>query len=843
MSIRLRGQSIRLVLATIFVSVFALGCLPSPNQPLGREPSDAASPSSANVANTDTASTTMENVPEIQPLITEQFSGSDGETTAVDPAILASSQPPPATYDQEGLPPLLPDSSAADKARPESRNVGESIVPLPEPSSNHAPASDLLSEEVTPIATQDMGIHPPPGTRPTIENPIDKIQIGAAMGETTTIQNDRTQAFPESVEMNAPLIPREQFFGQPERTMAKISPDGNSLAFLAASGGVMNVHVAPVEQLSDSRPVTNQGKLDIQDFYWAYTSRHILFLQDDDGDGDFHVFSANLDTGQVIDLTPLERASAKVVAVSHKFPAEILVGVDEQSEDELHDIHRVNIVTGEHEQVLENPGFRGFVVDDEYRIRFAYKYDDQGGKTYFQPGVTAAWEKYMEFASEDAPTSTFLGFDRTGEVLYFLDSRQANTGVLKSLDLTTGESQLLAENPLTDASGALVHPTEKVIQAVTFEHERRRWKILDPRIDADLDYLNSIADSDVNIISRTLDDSLWTVEFERDNGPVQYFLYDRDERATKFLFSERPALDDLPLVKMHPISITASDGLPLVSYLSLPPGSDPDGDGRPTMHLPMVLLVHGGPWDRDVWGYHPVHQLLANRGYAVLSVNYRGSTGFGKEFLNAGDGQWSKQIHGDLLDAVQFAVTQRISDPDYIAIMGGSFGGYATLVGLAFTPETFACGVDIVGPPNLVALMENPPQSWMPMLVAKRRVGDPDTNEGRADLLSRSPISRVNEIIRPLLIGHGGRDPFVRQEDSDHLVASLQHRNIPVTYLVCPDEGHGFQNPTNRLAFYAVTEAFLAKYLGGRSQPIGDLLQRAEVDVPVGANEISGLPR
>jgi dipeptidyl aminopeptidase/acylaminoacyl peptidase len=280
----------------------------------------------------------------------------------------------------------------------------------------------------------------------------------------------------------------------------------------------------------------------------------------------------------------------------------------------------------------------------------------------------------------------------------------------------------------------------------------------------------------------------------------------------------------------------------LVCYLSLPPGSDPDGDGRPDKPVPMVLDVHGGPWARDDWGFNPHHQWLANRGYAVLSVNYRGSTGFGKEFINAANGEWSRKMHDDLIDAVNWAVEKKIAQKDKVAIMGGSYGGYATLVGLTYTPDVFACGVDIVGPSSLVTLLQNVPEYWMPFMpVMKMRVGDVDTEEGQKALLERSPLTRVDKIQKPLLIGQGANDPRVTQLEADQIVEAMKQKNIPVTYVLYPDEGHGFARPENRMSFNAVAEAFLAEHLGGRFEPVGDDFEGATIKVPTGDDGVPGL--
>jgi dipeptidyl aminopeptidase/acylaminoacyl peptidase len=293
---------------------------------------------------------------------------------------------------------------------------------------------------------------------------------------------------------------------------------------------------------------------------------------------------------------------------------------------------------------------------------------------------------------------------------------------------------------------------------------------------------------------------------------------------------------------MHDRVIKSRDGLNLVSYLSLPPVSDPDNDGVPNEPVPLVLDVHGGPWARDGWGLNSTHQWLANRGYAVLSVNYRGSTGFGKDFINAANGEWSGKMHDDLIDAVNWAVENKIAQKDKIAIMGGSYGGYATLVGLTYTPDVFACGVDIVGPSSLVTLLQNVPPYWVPFMpVMKVRVGDVETDEGRAELLKRSPLELVEEIKKPLLIAQGANDPRVKQLEADQIVKAMTEKNIPVTYVLYPDEGHGFHRPENNKSFNAVTEAFLAEQLGGRFEPVGKDFEGATITVPEGAEHVPGL--
>jgi dipeptidyl aminopeptidase/acylaminoacyl peptidase len=451
-------------------------------------------------------------------------------------------------------------------------------------------------------------------------------------------------------------------------------------------------------------------------------------------------------------------------------------------------------------------------------------------------------QTYLSIPMEDAMTTQPFGLDRDGRYLYLADSRGRNTGALFCHDLQTGEIQLLAEDPRSDLDGVMIHPSKKTIQAVAFNYERRTWQVLDPEVQPDLDYLRTIADGDVDVISRTHDDASWIVAYSMDNSPVRCYRYDRQSRSVQFLFTNRAALEDKPLAKMHPVTIPSRDGWNLVNYLTLPVGSDSNGDGRPDKPLPLVLMVHGGPWGRDVWGYNGWHQWLANRGYAVLSVNFRGSTGLGKDLTNAGNMQWGAKMHEDLIDSVEWALAQGIATPGKVAIMGGSYGGYATLVGLTFTPDYFACGVDIVGPSNLITLLETIPPYWAPMLaMLTSRVGDHRTEEGRAFLQSCSPLTYADRIVRPLLIGQGANDPRVKQAESDQIVQAMQAKNIPVTYVLYPDEGHGFARPENNLSFNAIAEAFLAKCLGGRFEPVGNDFANSSLQVLQGANQVPGL--
>ncbi len=650
------------------------------------------------------------------------------------------------------------------------------------------------------------------------------------------------------------LIPRDVLFGNPQRAQGRLSPDGKWLSFLAPVEGVLNVWVVKTgEDLSKAVAVTEDKKRGIRNHDWAYDNKHILYTQDKDGDENWHLYATNVETRKTKDLTPIDGVRAEIREISHKNADEILVGLNDRN-PQLHDIWRINIESAEKELVQQNHGVAGYLTDDNLKVRLALNYTPLGGQVWLLPegeGESRTWTNFQEFGPEDAMTSGPAGFDKTGNTLYFLDSRNRNTAGLFAMGLDAKEPKLVAENAKSDVGGVLVHPTEKNIQAVSFTYERTEWKILDPAIEEDFEYLKSVEDGEIIVASRTLDDTQWIVSFLLDDGPAKTYRYVRGsaglaaggpERKAHFLFANRDDLDDYPLVKMHSPVVKTRDGLDMVCYLSLPPGSDSDNDGRPNGPVPMVLFVHGGPWARDTWGLNPSHQWLANRGYAVLSVNYRGSTGFGKDFINAANGEWSRKMHDDLIDAVKWAIDEKIAQEDKVAIMGGSYGGYATLVGLTFTPNVFACGVDIVGPSSLVTLLQNVPEYWMPFMpVMKVRVGDVDTEEGQKALLERSPLTRVDQIKKPLLIGQGANDPRVTQLEADQIVEAMKQKNIPVTYVLYPDEGHGFARPENRMSFNAVAEAFLAEHLGGRFEPVGDDFKGASIEVPDGADGVPGL--
>lgn len=658
------------------------------------------------------------------------------------------------------------------------------------------------------------------------------------------------------------LLPRSVLFGNPDRAGSQLSPDGEWISYLAPVNGVLNIWVAPADDVTKAKAITADTKRGIRQHMWAFDNAHVIYLQDVGGDENWKVFSVPARGGAAKDLTPFEdikgpdgkpimlpsgqplRPAARIEGVSPKFPTQILVGLNNRS-PQFHDLYKIDIATGKMDLVIENNEYVGFNADDDFVPRIAVTQTPDGGMDWLLADGKGGFKPWQHVGMEDSLTTGVVGFDKTGGVAYVTDSRDSNTAKLTRVDLATGKAEVLAHNAKADSGAVLTHPTEKTVQAVEFEYDRSEWTVLDPSIKGDLDYLKSVTPGEMIVQARSQKDDRWLVSFMQDNGPVKLYRYDRTAgkpgKAT-FLYTNRSKLEGLTLASMQPVVVKSRDGMNLVSYLTLPVGSDTKQAGRPDKPVPMVLFVHGGPWARDSWGYNPHHQWLANRGYAVLSVNFRASTGFGKEFLNAGNREWSGKMHDDLLDAVNWAVKEGVAQKDKVAIMGGSYGGYATLAGLTVTPDVFACGVDIVGPSNIVTLLKSIPPYWEPMIEQfARRVGDPRTPEGVAFLTERSPLTHVANIKKPLLIGQGANDPRVKQAESDQIVSAMQERNIPVTYVLFPDEGHGFARPENSMAFNAVVEAFLSQHLGGRAEPIGDDLTKSTAEVRAGAGGAPGL--
>ena len=640
----------------------------------------------------------------------------------------------------------------------------------------------------------------------------------------------------------APLIERTKLFGNPSRTAGQISPDGKWLSWLAPRDGVMNVWVAPVAKPGEGRALTAEKVRPIRSYFWAPDASMILFINDKGGDEDFLLYGVDVASGVQKSLTPFTKTRVQIAGLSRQVKDRILIGLNNR-DPRWHDVHSLDLKTGKLTLVMKNDGYAGFGVDQQLRIRSATKPRPDGGSEIYkvENGVVAATpEESIDF--EDSSATGPAGYTNDGSTRYWLDTRGRDTAALVAQDLRSNARTVLAENARADIGGAMASPLTGKVDAYATNYLKVEWIALDPAIKGDLDFLKTKLKGQVAVTSRTDRDDLWTVAVDPVTGPAAFYLYDRKAQQLTKLFTTRPELETATLADMHPVEIKSRDGLTQVSYLTLPPGSDADGDGKPDKPVPMVLLVHGGPWGRDGYGYNGLHQWLANRGYAVLSPNFRASTGFGKKYLAAGNLQWGLKMHDDLLDAVDWAVQRGVTTRDKVAIMGGSYGGYAVLAGLAFTPETFACGVDIVGPSNLNTLLAATPSYWESgRRQMFRRMGDPGTPEGQAVLKAASPLFKADAIKRPLLIGQGANDPRVNQRESTQIVDAMKAKNIPVTYVLFPDEGHGFARPENNLAFYAASEHFLERCLGGRSEPYGTAFVGSSITVPYGAEFAPGL--
>ncbi len=610
-----------------------------------------------------------------------------------------------------------------------------------------------------------------------------------------------------------PLITREILFGNPERTSPRISPDGKYLTYIAPDEkNVLQVWLRTVGQ-QDDRQLTNDQKRGIRIYFWTYDGEQLIYLQDSDGDENWHFYSVNINSNIVRDLTPFQGIQAQPVALDPNFPNEILVGLNLQDRRK-HDVYRINLKNGAVEFDTENPdNIVAWTSDTQFQVRAAIATTADGGyDLLFREAIDKPWETLRHWGADDQGYA--VDFSTDNQTLYLVGSHDANAQRLIALDLATRQETVMAEDAQYDVGGLLVHPIERVIQAVSFYKDKQEWQILDQSIVADFEAIAQVRPGEFNVSSRDLADNTWLVAYITDDGPVYYYAYNRESKTSTLLFSNQPQLEELPLAPMQPISYQARDGLTIHGYLTTPL--------RIPAQMPAVILVHGGPWARDTWGYSPIVQWLANRGYAVLQVNFRGSTGYGKDFLNAANREWAAKMHDDLIDAVNWLVQQSIADQNKIAIMGGSYGGYAALVGLTFTPDVFAAGVDIVGPSNLVTLMQSIPPYWAPMkAMFSHRLGDLETEE--EFLKSRSPLFFADQIQKPLLIGQGANDPRVKQAESEQIVAAMHQAGKPVVYALYPDEGHGFARPENRLHFFAKAEEFLAKYLGGRFEPMGDI--------------------
>src|SRR5919199_634711 len=482
------------------------------------------------------------------------------------------------------------------------------------------------------------------------------------------------------------LIPREILFGNPEKAQPRLSPDGKRLAYLAPVDGVLNVHTGPVISPTggeDYRPVTQDRKRGIRIYFWAEDNEHIVYLQDVGGNEDWRIHATDPETQETRDLTPFEEVQAQLLAKNKHFPGTLLVGLNKEN-PQVHDVYRLSISSGDLQLVARNPGnVASWVADRLFRVRGALAAAPEGGfDLLFRETEEAGWRTLVSWGPEDALNSGPVGFSGDGERMYLLDSREANAARLVALDLESGALEVLAGDDRYDVGDVLLDPDTHEVQAVAIEKARAEWTVLDERIRTDFEAVEKLDRGDFAVTSRDRADQNWLVAFTVDDRGATYYSYDRAKRDGSHLFDARPELSRYTLAQMEPIAFTARDGLEIEGYLTLPSGSPAERE-----HLPMVLNVHGGPWARDGWGYNPEAQWLANRGYACLQVNYRGSTGYGKRFLNAGNKEWGAAMHDDLVDAVSWAVEEGIADPERVAIYGGSYGGEAAPAGGSLLPH------------------------------------------------------------------------------------------------------------------------------------------------------------
>ena len=626
-----------------------------------------------------------------------------------------------------------------------------------------------------------------------------------------------------------PLIPREILWGNPVKDKPMISPGGTRIAYLANSPeGVLNIWVASVGK-KDEKMVTHDTTRGVFEFFWGYSDDHILFLQDNSGDENDHLKSVDLKTGKIRDLTPFQDVRATNILKDDQHPEEVMVGLNRR-DPRLFDMYRVHLVTGAITLEAENPGdVIGWTTDREFRIRAATAFrDDLSTAIRIRDSHDQPWRDLLVTPFERTPFlgqynggSLITGFDQSGKILYAITSLNSDTTQLVALDTATGKIlQVIAADPQSDLVD--IEDRYEVMNdketgkplAAAYMYFQQKYKVLEKSLQGDFALLEKTHSGVFHISSRDARDNIWIVHYFSDTRPEAFYVYQRQTKKLEPFITSRPDLEKYKLAEQKGIVITARDGMKLPSFLTLPPETE-------AKNLPLVLLVHGGPWFRDYWGFDPEVQWMANRGYAVLQVNFRGSTGFGVKHLNAGTGGWcTGSMQQDLNDAVDWAIKEGIADPKRIAIYGGSYGGYATLCGIVFSPDRFVAAVEAVGVSDVAHLLSSFPPYWKP--VKKRwirRIGV-DVENDEAGNKRISPLHNAEKIRTPLFIAHGSNDPRVKQEASDRIVAAMRAKNLPVTYIVYPDEGHGFERGPNRVDYAGRVEEFFARYLKGRLEPV-----------------------
>lgn len=643
------------------------------------------------------------------------------------------------------------------------------------------------------------------------------------------------------------LIPRQAIFANPDKEQVMLSPDGKWIGYRALVGDTMNVWVAPAGEPAKARAVTKQSGAPVVDYRWAYlpgrAGRLLYCVPTDDGE---HVFLLNLDNGESRDLTPGKGVVAFIEKFSPDHPEEVLLRVEKPPQANI-DYQRLNLRTDAAAVVFKNDrNFERVLFDDDWRPRVATVRKPSQGYELLQPNDKGEWVSFASFQDGmEANVSQPVTLDKAGKTLYLTDNRGRDKAALYALDLATGKQTLLLEDPFTDVLPALlIHPKTGRVQTASSYYGRLRRHFLDPTLIPDFDYLRTVQRGDIGLLSpnggRSLDDRLWLAVF-MDGGPMRYYLYDRTARRSTFLFTENKSLDGYTLGRRQLEVITTRDGLEFPADLYLPRAADPEGNGRPRRPLPLLMYVHGGPWGAypwNSWSTNRTLQLWADRGYAVLRVEFRGAGGFGREMSEAGVGEWGDKMQNDLEDAADWAVKQGITTRERIGLWGWSYGGYATLQALA-TSDRFACGLAMYAPTELDSFIaETAPFA---RTYFQKNIGDNTTEAGRALLRKISPFHYAASFAKPVLIAQGGKDQIVPQKQADRFVAEMQRHKKPVTYLLYPDEPHDFVRAENWASLFAIAERFFHEHLGGRYEPIGNDLRGSSLEVRAGAELIPGL--
>jgi len=609
-------------------------------------------------------------------------------------------------------------------------------------------------------------------------------------------------------DQSPPRLPLKAFFDNPKYASATISPDGRRIAFLApAENDRLNIWICAADApLDTAKQVTHEKTRGVFAFSWTRDGRWILYSRDSNGDENFHLIRADPEKPEApgIDLTPAAGSRADIIDLPRESPGVAVVSWNKRDPHHF-DAYRIDIATGAATMVAENPGdVESWHADAHGRVLAADALlENTETEIRVRPDERSPFDALADY-HEDEQAST-QGFGADGLFLYVTSARNSNVIRLVKLDIKTGADTLIDQDSEYDVAGPVISDLTHQLLGVSYDKERFTYKAIDPAFARDLAALAKIHDGDIQINNGTADDREWMVSYNSPTDPGATYLYNRDTGTARFIFRPRPWLKPETLAEMQPITIRSRDGLTLHGYLTLPKGVPPH-------NLPAVEIVHGGPWVRASWGYNAEAQFLANRGYATIIINYRGSVGFGKAFMNAGDKEWGGKMTDDMVDASQWLIDQKIADPKRIAIYGGSYGGYATLAALAFRPGVYACGIDYVGISNLLTFMNTIPAYWEDQrVILYKKVGNPITEQ--AFLRSRSPVYFADKIVAPLFIAQGYHDPRVNHAEAEQIVAALKRNGKPVEYMVKMDEGHGFKNPENRLEFYAKMEAFLDQYL------------------------------